>query len=116
MDMDVRWGRKGGIVIAMPVGRVDSSNADLLERMLEAGLDPRDNALILDFEHLSFISSAGLGVGLKFAKKFNESGKKFAACALPECSTTLSRSAASRRSSPFTTPRLWQSRHWRKIS
>ena len=68
----------------MLVGRVDSSNADLLERMLEAGLDPRDNALILGFEHLSFISSAGLGVGLKFAKKFNESGKKFAACALPE--------------------------------
>ena len=84
MDMDVRWGRKGGIVIAMVVGRVDSSNADLLERMLETGLDPGDNALILDFEHLSFISSAGLGVALRFAKIFNEPGKKFAACALPE--------------------------------
>ena len=84
MDIDVRWGRKGVIVIAMLVGRVDSSNADLLERMLEAGLDSRDNALILDFEHLTFISSAGLGVGLKFAKRFNESGKKFATCALPE--------------------------------
>ena len=84
MDVDVKWGRKGGIVIAMVVGRVDSSNADLLERVLETGLDPGDNALILDFEHLSFISSAGLGVALRFAKKFSEPGKKFAACALPE--------------------------------
>lgn len=84
MDIDVKWERKGGTVIAMLVGRVDSSNAHLLERMLETGFDERDNALILDCEHLSFISSAGLGVSLRFAKKFSDAGKGFAVCALPE--------------------------------
>ena len=35
MDVDIKWGRKGGIVIAMLVGRFSSANADLFERMLE---------------------------------------------------------------------------------
>ena len=35
MDVDIKWGRKGGILIAMLVGRFSSANADLFERMLE---------------------------------------------------------------------------------
>ncbi len=60
MDVDIKWGRKGGIVIAMLVGRFSSANADLFERMLETGVDSSDKALILDFEHVPFLSSAGL--------------------------------------------------------
>ena len=84
MDIDIKWGRKGGIVIAMLVGRFSSTNADLFERMLENGVESSDDALILDFEQVTFLSSAGLRVALTIAKKFNEPGKKFAICALQE--------------------------------
>ncbi len=84
MDIDIKWGRKGGIVIAMLVGRFSGANADLFERMLENGVDPSDQALILDFEHVTFLSSAGLRVALTIAKKFNEPEKKYAICALQE--------------------------------
>ena len=84
MDVDIKWGRKGGIVIAMLVGRFSGANADLFERMLESGIDPSDQAFILDFEHVPFLSSAGLRVALTIAKKFNAPGKQFAICALQE--------------------------------
>ena len=84
MDVDVMWGRKGEIVIAMLVGRFSAANAPLFERLLEHGFDSSDNALILDFEHVSFLSSAGLRVALTIAKRFNGPGKQFAICALRE--------------------------------
>lgn len=33
MDIDIKWGRKGGIVIAVLVGRISGDNARLFERM-----------------------------------------------------------------------------------
>ena len=84
MDVDIKWGRKSGILIAMLVGRFSGANADLFERMLENGVDSSDNALILDFEHVTFLSSAGLRVALTIGKKFNKPGKKYAICALQE--------------------------------
>ena len=84
MDIDIKWGRKGGIVIAMPVGRVSDDSANLFEHMLENGIDPSDQALILDFEQVTFFSSAGMRVVLSIARKFNEPGKKYAICALQE--------------------------------
>ncbi|MCY4486921.1 MAG: STAS domain-containing protein [Deltaproteobacteria bacterium] len=84
MDVDVKWGRKGEIVIAMLVGRFSSANAALFERLLENGVDSSDDALILDFENVTFLSSAGLRVALTIAKKFNGPGKKFGICALRE--------------------------------
>ena len=84
MDIDIKWGRKGGIVIAMLVGRVSDDNAGLFERMLENGVDPSDQTLILDFEQVTFFSSAGMKVVLTIAKKFNEPGKNYAICALQE--------------------------------
>ena len=82
MEIDVKWGRKGRTVIAMLEGRFDSENADMLERMLEIGIDTRDEALVMDFEHVSFFSSAGLRVSLRMAKSFSGEGKRFAMCSL----------------------------------
>ncbi len=84
MDIDVKWGRKGGIAIAMLIGRFSGPNADLFQRLLENGVDPSDRALILDFEHVTFLSSAGLRVALSLARKFNGPGKKYAICTLQE--------------------------------
>ena len=55
----VTWEQKDGISIATLDGRIDGSNADETQSMLESGIDSEDRALILDFEKVSYISSAG---------------------------------------------------------
>ena len=84
MSVNVTWERKGGILIGALEGRIDGSNAGDFQSALESGIGAEDNALVLDFEKVSFISSAGLRVGLVMARKFNEPGKMFGVCTLPE--------------------------------
>jgi len=84
MSVQVKWERKDGILIAMLIGHIDSSNADRFRRIVESGIDEEDHALILDFERVFFISSAGLRISLIISRKFNESGKKFGVCALSD--------------------------------
>lgn len=78
----VKWSRRSGILIAMPVGRIDGSNYLECQNILESGIDPEEGAMILDFAQLGYISSAGLRVCLVIAKKFNEPGKAFGICNL----------------------------------
>ena len=84
MSINVTWERKGGLLIGTLEGRIDGSNASDFQSALEAGIGSGDNTLILDFEKVPFISSAGLRVGLVIARKFNEPGKKIAVCRLPD--------------------------------
>ena len=84
MSVQVKWERKDGILIAMLIGHIDSSNADRFQRIVESGIDSEDSALILDFERVFFISSAGLRISLVISRKFNESGKKFGVCTLSD--------------------------------
>ena len=84
MSVQVKWERKEGILIAMLIGHIDSSNADRFQRIVESGIDAEDQALILDFERVFFISSAGLRISLVISRKFNESGKKFGLCTLSD--------------------------------
>ena len=84
MSVQVKWERKDGILIAMLIGHIDSSNADRFQRIVESGIDSEDHALILDFERVFFISSAGLRISLVISRKFNDSGKKFGICTLSD--------------------------------
>ena len=84
MSVQVKWERKDGILIAMLIGHIDSSNADRFQSIVESEIDAEDRALILDFERVFFISSAGLRISLVLSRKFNESGKKFGVCTLAD--------------------------------
>ena len=84
MSVQVKWERKDGISIATPIGHIDSSNADEFQRIVESGIDAEDHALILDFERVFFISSAGLRVSLVLSRKFKELGKKFGLCTISD--------------------------------
>jgi len=84
MSVQVKWERKDDILIGMLIGHIDSSNADRFQRIVESGIEAEDQALILDFERVFFISSAGLRISLIISRKFNESGKKFGVCALSD--------------------------------
>ena len=84
MNIDVRWVRKDGVLIVVLNGIIDSSSAPQLQRALESGIGPADQALLLDFEQVSFLSSAGLGLFLIFSRKFDAPGKQFGVCALSD--------------------------------
>ena len=84
MSVQVKWERKDDILIGMLIGHIDSSNADRFQRIVESGIDAEDQALILDFERVFFISSAGLRISLVISRKFNDSGKKFGVCTLSD--------------------------------
>ena len=84
MSVQVKWERKDGILIAMLIGHIDSSNVDRFQSIVESGIDAEDRALILDFERVFFISSAGLRISLVISRKFNESGKQFGICTISD--------------------------------
>ncbi len=84
MRIDIKWQREGDIAVAALLGRIDSSNSDHFLATVKEGLDPGDHALILDFEKVSFISSAGLRVLLILAKKLTDEDKIFEICSLSE--------------------------------
>ena len=82
MRVDVKWRREGGVMIASVLGRIDNASADDFQRLVEEGLGPDDNALILDMENVAFMSSSGLRVCLILARRLK--GGKFALCSLTQ--------------------------------
>lgn len=84
MRISIDWQRKDGNLIAALEGRVDSTNADQLQKIMDAGINPGDKTLIMDFEQVNYISSAGLRVVVIMAKKFKGPYKNFGICALSD--------------------------------
>ncbi len=84
MAIDTHFERKEEILIGKLDGRIDTTNADELQSQLDAEITAEDHSLILDFERVSYISSSGLRVVLRMAKRFNDPGKRFAICSLSE--------------------------------
>ena len=82
MGFDIKWGRRQGILVASILGRIDGSKAGRFQAELDSGIDAADRALLLDFEQVSFISSAGLRVGLRVGRRFNKPGMHFGICSL----------------------------------
>ena len=82
--MGIRAERIDGTVIARADGRIDSSNSREFHLELEAVVTDSDSSVILDFEEVAYISSAGLRVILLTAKSLQQSGVKFALCSMDE--------------------------------
>lgn len=80
MGFDIKWERIQDILVAVILGRIDGSNAEEFQRALTDGIQPSDHALLLDFERVAYISSAGLRVCLAMAREFNDPGKRFGLC------------------------------------
>ena len=77
------------IAIAILRGRIDGSNSDEFQSKLDAGIHADDSALVLDFEHVSYINSSGLRVGLRIAKQCRQSGRKFGICRLSDATRDI---------------------------
>lgn len=81
--MDVLIERQEGILSARVDGRVDGSNASEFEEAIRTAIDNSDRGVMLDFERLVYISSAGLRAVLLVAKTLRSRDAKFALCSLP---------------------------------
>lgn len=68
--------------IANLEGRIDSANSQEFQSALESGLDTGASLVVLDFERVTIISSAGLRVVLFLAKHLKSRGAKIALCTL----------------------------------
>lgn len=78
--MDYKVAKEKNTIIIKPTGRLDSMTSPDFEKGLSEYLKSPDSNLLLDFDELDYISSAGLRVVLNAAKVFREVEWKFAAC------------------------------------
>ena len=71
-------------LVALAEGRIDSSNAIDFDNALGDLIEKSQQAFILDFEAISYISSAGLRVILLTAKSLQKLEREFIVCSLSE--------------------------------
>ena len=74
--MNLEQERREDLLIVRPRGRLDSSSAPEMERLVSEQLDGGAQRLVLDFTSLDYISSAGLRVVLLAGKKLRASKGK----------------------------------------
>lgn len=80
--MELDFERTDGLVVVTGCMRVDGSNARDFEKALRDIVQDDDRALVLDFEPLTYISSAGLRAILLTAKNLQKRGAGFGICTL----------------------------------
>jgi len=82
--LNLKTKREDGVLSAQVGGRIDGSNAARFEEVLRTEIEESDRAVIMDFEQLLYISSAGLRAVLLTAKNLWKQGTKFAVCSMSE--------------------------------
>ena len=80
--MDVTVERSDGVLSLGIKGRIDYATAPDFDRAIERAVTETDRALILDFEEVPFIGSAGLRVILLKGRALQERGVEMVLCAL----------------------------------
>lgn len=80
MGINIEW--KDEVLVAKADGRIDGTNSSKFQKELETAVDTNARVVVLDLEHVSYISSAGLRVILLTAKSLQKKDAKFAVCSL----------------------------------
>lgn len=76
--MQINENRRNNILVVAPAGRLDSTNAQVLERRLSSTIERGDTDLVIDLTALEYISSIGLSVLLAAAKKIKQADGRVA--------------------------------------
>jgi len=82
--MDILEEKKGQVVVLKINGRLDSTNALLLDRKIAGLIDRKEKQILVDCSQLGYVSSSGLRVFLTGLKKMNAIQGKFFICSLQE--------------------------------
>lgn len=84
MSVSISWNRTDSALVGSVRGRVDTNNASIFDGLIKTWARPDEPSLLLDFSGVSFISSAGLHRLLLIAREYEQSGRKFGLCELPD--------------------------------
>ena len=79
--MDVTTERHDGVVVARVSGRIDPKGAGSLETAIAGVLENGDGAVVLDFEHLSYIANVGIRALRITARVLRDRDVSLAVCA-----------------------------------
>ena len=82
--MDVTFDRRDGVLFISASGRLEAANAADFLKAVQAETDDSDRAVIMDFEKLQYLGSAGLRVVFMTASELKKRDARFAVCAPPK--------------------------------
>lgn len=82
--MEIEEERAQGVQIVAPSGRIDSTTSEALESALARALAAGERRVVVDFDRVSYISSAGLRVLLVAARRLRAEQGTLVLCALGE--------------------------------
>ena len=81
-NCEIHWEKEEGILIASLRGRIDTKNADEIQQEMDPEIASEAGSLVIDFQGVTFLSSAGLRVVLRIAKSMNKQAREFAMASL----------------------------------
>lgn len=84
MGLEVGEIKNDGIITFELKGRLDSNTSNDFEERLLSSIQGGESKIILDFENLEYISSAGLRVLLKAARELKGGDGKLMLCSLKD--------------------------------
>lgn len=73
---------KDNVNIFSASGRLDTNTSTEYEKLIEKQMGDQKKHIIVDLKKLEYISSSGLRIFLKLAKKQKDAGKEFILCSL----------------------------------
>ena len=73
---------EGDTTVVIPAGRIDGSTASPFQEALLKLIEEGTGSLVVDFEKIEYISSAGLRVLLLAAKQLQAGGRKIVLCTM----------------------------------
>ena len=82
--MEIIENQKEGISIFKLNGRLDSNTSPALEKKLVSAIENGTRSMVIDFENLDYISSAGLRIILKTAKDLKRTEGNIVLCAMQD--------------------------------
>ena len=82
--MEVTFDRHDEVLIVVANGRLEAANAAEFYKTVQAEIDARDRGVIMDFEALQFLGSAGLRAVFMTATDLEKRGAGLAVCSPPE--------------------------------
>ena len=82
--MEIIEEKKNEIVIFSLEGRLDSNTSPALEEKIDAAIDNGSHRMVINFENLEYLSSAGLRVILKTTKSLKRVEGKLVLCSMAD--------------------------------
>jgi anti-sigma B factor antagonist len=82
--MEIIENQKEGISIFKLNGRLDSNTSPTLEKKLVSAIENGTRNMVIDFENLDYISSAGLRIILKTTKDLKRTEGNIVLCAMQD--------------------------------